>query len=74
MHKLIVDLSFPPMKQKPRRLAKEHMEVVRSKVWRLKEAEAIREAFFPKWLANTMMVKKKNGTWKVCVEDRKSVV
>ena len=68
MHKLIVDLSFPPMKQKPRRLTKEHMEVVRSKVWRLKEAEAIREAFFPEWMANTVVVKKKNGKWKVCID------
>ena len=29
VHKLNVDLSFPPKKQKPRRSAKEHVEVVR---------------------------------------------
>ena len=27
----------------------------------------IREIFFPKWLANTVVVKKKNGKWRVCV-------
>ena len=61
VHKLNVDPSFPLKKQKPRRSAKEHVEVVRSEVWRLREAEAIREAFFREWLANTMVVKKKNG-------------
>ena len=45
MHKLTVDLSFPPKKQKPRRSAKEHVEVVRSEVRRLREARVIREAF-----------------------------
>ena len=28
-HKLNIDLSFPPKKQKPRRSTKEHVEVVR---------------------------------------------
>ena len=61
MHKLNVDPSFPSKKQKSRRSAKEHMEAVRSKVRRLKEAEVIREAFFSEWLANTVVVKKKNN-------------
>ena len=68
VHKLNVDPSFPLKKQKLRRSAKKHVEAVRSEVRRLREVGAIREAFFPKWLANTMMVKKKNGTWKVCVD------
>ena len=44
------------------------MEAVRSEVRRLKEAGAIREAFFLEWLANTVVVKKKNGKWTVCVD------
>ena len=68
MHKLNVDPSFLPKKQKPRRSAKEHMEVVRLEVRRLKQAGAIREAFFPEWLVNTVVVKKKNGKWRVCVD------
>ena len=44
------------------------MEAVRSEVWRLRDAGAIREAFFSEWLANTMVVKKKNGKWRVCVD------
>ena len=68
MHKLNVDPSFPPKKQKLRRSAKEHVEAVKSKVRRLRDAEAIREAFFLKWLANTVVVKKKNGKSRVCVD------
>ena len=63
MHKLNVDLSFPSKKQKPRRSGKEHVEAVRSEVRRLRDAGAIKE-----WLANTMVVKKKNGNWRVCVD------
>ena len=29
---------------------------------------AIKEVFFPEWLSNTMVVKKKNGKWRVCVD------
>jgi len=39
VHKLNVDLSFPSKKQRPRRSAKEHAEVVRQEVGQLKEAE-----------------------------------
>ena len=28
----------------------------------------IKEVFFLEWLANTMVVKKKNGKWRVCVD------
>ncbi|XP_075645333.1 uncharacterized protein LOC142616345 [Castanea sativa] len=61
VHRLNVDPSFPPKKQKPRRSAKEHVEAVKLEVNRLKKAGAIREIFFPDWLANTVVVKKKNG-------------
>ena len=61
VHRLNVDPLFPPKKQKPRRSAKEHVEVVKQEVKRLKEVGAIKEVFFSEWLANTMVVKKKNG-------------
>ena len=34
---------------------------------RLKQAGAINEVFYPEWLANTVVVKKKNAKWRVCV-------
>ena len=51
---------FPPKNQKPVRSAKEHIEAVKQKVKKLKEAEAIKEVFFREWLSNTVVVKKKN--------------
>ena len=68
VHKFNVDPSFPHKKQKLRKSAKEHVEVIRLEVRRLKEARAIRAIFFPEWLANTMVVKKKNSKWKVYVD------
>ena len=35
---------------------------------RLKQAGAIKEVFYPDWLANTVVVKKKSGKWRVCVD------
>ena len=61
VHRLKVDPSFPPKKQKPRRSYREHIEAVRSEVQKLKEAGAIKEIYFPEWLANTVVMKKKNG-------------
>lgn len=43
------------------------MEAVKEEVEKLKHAEAIREVFFLDWLANTMVVKKKNDKWRVCI-------
>ena len=35
---------------------------------RLKQAGAIKKGFYPEWLANTVVVKKKSGKWRVCVD------
>ncbi|XP_075633368.1 uncharacterized protein LOC142605819 [Castanea sativa] len=68
VHKLNVDPLCLPKKQKSRRSAKEHVEAVRQEVEKLKEAGAIKETYFPEWLANTVVIKKKNGKWRVCVD------
>ena len=61
VHKLNVDPLFPPKKQKPRRASKEHVDAVNLEVQRLKDAEAIKEIFFPKWLANTRSEERRVG-------------
>ena len=35
---------------------------------KLKRAGAIKEIFYPEWLANTVAVKKKNRKWRVCMD------
>ena len=67
-HHLNVNPSVTPKRQPPRRPSNEHVEAVKSKVTKLKRAEAIKEVFNPQWLANTVVVKKKAGKWRVCVD------
>ena len=67
-HHLNVNPSVIPKKQLPRRSSKDYSNAVKDEVIKLKQAEAIKEVFYPKWLANTVVVKKKNGKWRVCVD------
>ena len=66
-HHLNVNPSVTPKKQPPRRPSKEHANAVKEEVMKLKKAGAIKEVFYPEWLANTVVVKKKSGKWRVCV-------
>ena len=67
-HHLNVNPSSIPKKQPPRRPSQEHASAVRDEVMKLKKAGAIKEAFYPEWLTNTVVVKKKTGKWRVCVD------
>ena len=67
-HHLNVNPSVNPKKQPPRRPSNEHVEVVKSEVIKLKQAGAIKEIFYPQWLANTAVIMKKTGKWRVCVD------
>ena len=60
-HHLNVNPSVTPKKQPPWRLSKDHSDAVKNEVMKLKQAGAIKEVFYLKWLANTVVVKKKNG-------------
>ena len=73
-----VDLSFichhlnfnpfvTPKKQPPRCSSKNHSDAVKDEMMKLKQGGAINEVFYLEWLANTLVVKKKNGKWRVCV-------
>ena len=66
-HHLNANLSVTLKKQIPRRSSKEHAEAVKDEVHKLKQTRAIKEVFYPEWLANTVVVKKKSGKWRVCV-------
>ena len=67
-HHLNVNPFVTSRKQPFRRSSKDHSDAVRDEVIKLKQVEAIKEVFYPKWLANTIMVKKKNEKWRVCVD------
>ena len=60
-HYLKVNPLVTPKKQPPWRLSKEHSDAVKDEVMKLKQTGAIKEVFYPEWLANTVVVKKKTG-------------
>ena len=67
-HHLNVNPSITPKRQPPRRPSNEHVKAVKSEVIKLKLAGAIKEVFYPQWLANTVVVKKKTGKWRMYVD------
>jgi hypothetical protein len=67
-HKLNIDPSVKPRKQKLRIMSDDKVIAVKSEVQRLLDATVICEVMYPKWLANTVPVKKKNGKWRMCID------
>ncbi|KAG7594099.1 Zinc finger CCHC-type [Arabidopsis thaliana x Arabidopsis arenosa] len=67
-HELNVDPSFKPIKQKRRKLGRDRADAVNAEVEKLLKIGSISEARYPDWLANPVVVKKKNSKWRVCVD------
>jgi hypothetical protein len=67
-HELNVSPKYKPVIQKARRTAPQHAEAVQEEVERLLKIGAVREVLYPQWLSNTVVVKKKNEKWRVCVD------
>ena len=67
-HHLNVNPIVLPRKQPSRHSSKKHSDAVNEKVNKLKQAGAIKKVFYLEWLANTVVVKKKNGKWRVCMD------
>ncbi|XP_028072515.1 uncharacterized protein LOC114274741 [Camellia sinensis] len=65
---LNVDPKVKPIIQKSRQSAAEHASAVVGEVNKLLDAGAIHEVTYPTWLSNTMVIKKKNGSWRICVD------
>ena len=57
-----------PSARKKRKLGPERSKAVNEEVERLLAAGSIAEVRYPEWLANPVVVKKKNGKWHVCVD------
>ena len=67
-HSLNVDPQSRPVIQKGRWITPQHVEVVYDEVDKLIKARPIREILYPKWLSNTVVVKKMSGKLRVCVD------
>jgi hypothetical protein len=60
-HSLDIRASSKPVKQRLRRFDEEKHRAIGEEVHKLLVARFIKEVFHPKWLANPVLVKKKNG-------------
>ena len=67
-HSLNVSKTARPIKQKLRRFAREKKEDIRTEITRLLAAGFIKEVYHPDWLANLVLVRKKNNEWRMCVD------
>jgi hypothetical protein len=61
-HKLGIDPSYKPIKQKERRYTSERRETFQQEVNKLLEAGFIRPIDYPSWLANPVLIEKPNGS------------
>jgi hypothetical protein len=67
-HSLNVDPAIRPRKQRLWKMSDDKVEGARNKVKMLLSAGVIREVTYPEWLTNTIMVKKANGKWRMCID------
>jgi hypothetical protein len=56
------------VQQRLRRFDEERWLAIGAELRKLLEAGFIKEVFQPTWLANPVLVKKKNGKWRMCID------
>ncbi|XP_071709047.1 uncharacterized protein [Rutidosis leptorrhynchoides] len=67
-HKLNVNPSVTPIRQKMRHMALERSDWLCAKVDNLVRANILREVRYQTWVANPVLVKKADGNWRMCVD------
>jgi hypothetical protein len=67
-HSVDIRAGARPVKQSQRRFDEEKRRAIGEEVHKLLAAGFIKEVFHPEWLANPVLVKKKGGKWRMCVD------
>jgi hypothetical protein len=67
-HSLGIDPSVRTKKQRLCKMSDEKTEAAKGEVHRLLEANFIEPVAYPTWLANIVMVQKKSGKWRMCID------
>nr|CAE04437.2 OSJNBa0018J19.4 [Oryza sativa Japonica Group] len=67
-HSLHVKEDAKPIKQRLRRFAQDRKDAIKEELTKLLAAGFIKEVFHPDWLANPVLVRKKTGQWRMCVD------
>jgi hypothetical protein len=67
-HSLDIRAGARPVKQHLRRFDEEKRRAICEEIHKLMAAGFIKEVFHPEWLANPVLVKKKGGKWRMCID------
>ena len=67
-HSLNILTGYKPVKQTLRRFSKPKLQAMEEELAKLLEAGFMREIKHPDWLANLIMVPKKDKSWRLCVD------
>jgi hypothetical protein len=68
-HSLNIDSKATLKRQHLRRFADDRPDAIKKELAKLLTAGFIREAFHPEWLANPVLVRKKNSKeWRMCID------
>ena len=67
-HHLSVAVDKKPSQEKRRAFSEEKNRAIEEEVKKLLDAGFIEPCKYPKWLANVVMAKKSNGSWRMCVD------
>ncbi|GJY90929.1 hypothetical protein Tco_0506125 [Tanacetum coccineum] len=67
-HHLNIREGCQPVRQKRRGQAPERNKAIQEEVAKLVEAKIMREVHYHDWLPNPVMVKKHDGSWRMCVD------
>jgi hypothetical protein len=67
-HSLDIRAGARPVKQPLHRFDEEKRRAIGEEIHKLIAAGFIKEVFHPEWLANPMLLKKKSGKWRMCVD------
>ncbi|GJS70559.1 reverse transcriptase domain-containing protein [Tanacetum coccineum] len=67
-HRLNIREGYSPVRQKKRGQAPERNKVIQEEVEKLVDAGIMKEVHYHSWLSNPVMVKKHDGTWRMCVD------
>jgi hypothetical protein len=67
-HKLNIKPGSKLVKKHLRRFNDKKCKAIGEEIMKLLSSRFIREVFHPEWLANPVLVKKKNKKWRMCVD------